>query len=388
MKRIARVPAVLLTVISVLLLATCDLLVPVDWSDYVDVNLIATTPLAVATPPTWRADWDAPYILFESVPQAEIDAHALEAGLPDDAGPIHRLEILNLMPNGTFDAGTAPWYAVGPAGIITHDPAGFMDIDFDERENRVEFAISDLLDAALANEAETRPVYLFRTMMNSVTAAIRLEYYDGETVNGDEVAPDGWRFDTPLAGDWELFPDAFDPVDLSVPATVFAARTGAGVFSIGTRGDDPPVQTMAIDDFRVIRSDLPLGLRLAVPYIEPDRPELPRGGTYTFRVWARIDPTAGTANRIGARSLSATITTRVGERSFPIGASSWEVNEITDDWVEYVATFTGISFTRPVDTTEAPIEIVITPTNAGAELQDLDAGSLLISSPSLEWSPR
>lgn len=384
MKRIARVPALLLTVISIPLIATCNLLVPVDWSDYAGLNLIEATPLSITTPPTWTADWDAPYMLFEEV----ADPGAIGAAPPATLGPVYRLEILNLMPNGTFDAGTAPWYPVGPAGIITHDPAGFMDIDFDARENRVEFRIADLLDAALADAADTRPVYLFRTMMNSVTAAIRLEYYDGEMANGDEVAPVRWQFDTPLAGTWALFPDAFDQQDLSVPGTIFAARTEDGVFSIGTRSDNPPVQTMAIDDFRVIRPDLPLGLRLAVPYTEQDRPELPRGGTYTLRVWARTDPTAGTTNRIGARNLSATITTRVGETSFPIGASSWEIHEVTDDWVEYVSVFTGISFTRPVDTTAAPIEIVITPTNAGSELQDLDAGSLLISSPSLEWSPR
>lgn len=384
MKRKSSFPAFVAIVISVLFLATCDLFVTVDWSDYADVNLIAATPLAITTPPTWTPDWDAPYMLFEEV----ADPGAIGAAPPAALGPVYRLEILNLMPNGTFDADTSPWYAVGDPGIVDHDPAGFMDIEFDAREDRVEFLISDALDATNVDEDEILPLYLFKTRINSVTASFRMEYYDGQTVSGNEITPIRWQFETPFAGEWVLFPDEFELEAVSVPATFFAPRDPGGTFVIGTYSPFEAIQNIALDDFRLVRPDLPMALRLAVPYGDTGRPELSRGGTYTFRVWARTDPTAGTANRIGARNLSVTITNRVGEQTFPVGTSSWTVHEITNDWVEYEATVSGITFPVPADGTTPVIEVVITPTNAGAELIDLDAGSLLLSTPSLEWAPR
>ena len=119
MKPLARV---LVPVAIAVLLASCE---PLGgyFDDYYDaagdpINLIENRGFGITD---WVPDQSAPFMAFAVVGTAEgIDTTGLPAGF---SGDICRLEILNLLPNGDFEAtplGTAPagWVSSGTATTV------------------------------------------------------------------------------------------------------------------------------------------------------------------------------------------------------------------------------------------------------------------------------
>ena len=413
------VPALTATVlvlcVLLLLLASCT--DPVDWSDYSGVNLIAERNFdavdAASNEPLWYfADGltgnagtaaDPDFVTFE-----EVDS-GVYGTLPAGAtGPVYRYEIVNLLANGDFESTAAPaapagWVSSGLTAAATDatEPItgnNSLSLDFELPTNRYSIDLSTYLaggfpaDVLFAFHIDFRmPVSTFgMDLDNTTTGSVQGQWQ----INRGDPISEAVVYRYPGAG--LLLPASFNRTNSFMLDPDYPTRT---FFSFGGLTLISQERTEGLfDSFRIVRADQGHYLRLSVPFtdnLDPTRPELKGGGTYTITVWAKPDPTAGTGNRIAARLFSAGLDTSTGNPAYTLAKTTTVYTdgptnlEALADWQQLSFAVSGRLVDTGTATTEDEVlfDVVFEIGHYVDGSEYSDAGSVLLTDPSLEWSP-
>jgi hypothetical protein len=173
-----------------------------------------------------------------------------------------------------------------------------------------------------------------------------------------------------------------------------------------TRSD---VQNAYVDNFRMVRTDvfprveLRLADQLTFP-VEGSGGALTyslQSGKYRFSVWVHDDPTAGVSpDRYASRAVVLTITggDLGGSTSSVAGTSTttavitrdpttgWPGADATTGWAQLFVETGSIQVAQPADPLSPVMVVTIAPTDWSSDAgKRYDAGSLLVSAPSLEF---
>ena len=339
------------------------------FEEYRGVNLIEGTGFDAGE---WTADRSESYYMnFEAVTAADAGG---TTGLPDGAA-VYRLEVPNLMPDGDFEstsAGPLPtptgWSATGGTNQIVSPGIYGQSLEYNITETQmVDFTLSNLADGFIANK-----YYLIRFVLEASSAVF--DYHNGvASLNAPWI----------LAGlsGITAFPTANDDPEI-------LAISSGGTFSINTPGTGSSVQGGQLDNFRIIRTDIPYGLRLQVPSIQEGRPEL-IPGTYRFSVYIKQEDSASVTPAVKNRFRSAGVTLQIkgphdSVSDFTV-ATAFHPDDEDADWTSWQLISTDIEDLYP-SAKEEPnnaVTLSIYPT----DVYDLDIGSVLIAAPSLEFIP-
>ncbi len=365
------------------------------FDEYTGVNLIENRGFdyEIDDPQAgWLLDHGGPYTIFEQVSDQVATMVDVPEGVASDT-PIYRLEIKNLVPNGDFeDEGfSAPiaggstengWTLTGSGttSINTTDPISgdqSMDIELTANTGVLSYDLGDTSDG------------LTDGLIDGALYAVRFEFYPTEEL------PYGFYFvqssvvQGQIEHNWESqVPDAEVvmrfPYDFDFTSTV-AAYDGTNEFRVTKK-----VQSLTVDNVRVVRTDIDQSLQIDLPYVDPDRRNqlALESGTYTFSVYVRRDPTVGDVsvaenrNRFDANAVTIGISSDRHTHRKKILPSDSEGG--WGDWtrIEY-SEFLQTPLEAEDD--DIVIELSISPTDEISTGQK-DAGSILIAAPSLEFS--
>ena len=188
-------------------------------------------------------------------------------------------------------------------------------------------------------------------------------------------------------------PDVFTILEQSGPEfTVNGDAGSVHYFSFGTMDDPFEVseyivpQKAYIDNFRIVRTDIPPRLSLS-PNIEDTLHPL-LSGSYRFSVWVKTDPEAGRNNRYHAAAITLRITGGGGTAGWIEKTVIYSAIE-TDwsDWTRLTVDTDNIQI--PVSSTEPAMTVSVAPTDYTSQgvLSNIDAGSILVTGPHLELFP-
>lgn len=410
----------LLAVLVLILFTSCPS--PVDWSIYEGVNLIAArgfgdddgdtgAPWAPAPGLTTAGGGEVDFVRFERVTDVTPPADAPEGT------QVWRYEVVNLFKNGDFeDGGLAGWSSEGSpsaanATITTASPISggrSLSLNFFDK---TAFLWTDLQTQLIGGFPEAAD-FAWHIDFKMPTENFGVELNDGSNPESTASVLASWSIDrgAPDAAMVFSFPGAesdnparFAGGNALLRDPAVPARTR---FSIG--GLNAEVQGRVeglFDNLRVVRSNQNHYLRLPVPLAEAGRPEIVAGGTYTFSVYVRRDPTAGgltttpaatlQANRFAARHFAVGIDSVAGDRSITRNVSTQrrhlepEVNVQSDTWHRMDFEFAGHGVVVPYNAQPEDVifDVVIEIGNYSGGSDYRDAGSLLLAAPQLTWSP-
>ena len=325
---------------------------PYDFSEYKGTNLIAGQGLAGGD---WEPDREAPYITYEQVTDTDPGWPGSPPG--GDGEAVYRLELQNLFPDGDFEAATvgdrpADWDetpGVTTAEVI--DNAASIDgqslsLAFDSGEavfSDLEAALGDTGDAFVENAS-----YRFLFEFTTGGSAIGAELNDG---GGQSKTDYSWTISRPSGADDTTLLRFPNDVGFA-PNNVIQPDGRYNFVSFGGNSADASVgfSDVVVDNFRIVRDDIPLFLRLGVPKSASGRPDIVGGGTYTFRIYVRDDPTthdttAGGGNRFRAGALSVALNPQPGEPT----AGAFATEPRTSDWSDWTELeFTPSAATVPM----------------------------------------
>jgi len=411
---ISAAPAVVaLAVATALTLTGCPS--GVDWSDYEGTNLIAARPfgatddagdalwyfadglLAGTTDPVSGETAAIDYVVFE-----EVDS-AVYGSLPADAvGPVYRLEVRNLLPNGDFENGTldtgaswveadintdAPVY-VSNAALAGTAIAGSHSLSLDFGSSDVYYALD--LSSALLDGFPADATYAFRYLVNSNRESFSMEQNNasgpGDASNSDtnnrfrisiSSILTNQTLEVPIAG-------SADEAPTITPRNEILADPSFPYFSFGGYFTQGASVGGTIDNIRIVRSDKNYFLRLPVPFGDADRPNLNANGSYTVSVWIKEDTGS---NRFVpshiALGLDSVPDGTGGETALPVA-----VPDDVSSWQELSASFNGFPFDTVGTATDTVIlEVLIEIGHSVGGANYIQPGSLLMTDPFLEWSP-
>lgn len=368
--RLIGVHVILMTISIMFLSCEQD---PTILTEYEGVNLIANKGF---DDPDWTPDQDWPqpavpiYMTYE-----EVSSVTLPDGVTGAA--VFRLEIKNLVDDGEFEdnpvgteielAPLSPWSTTGTAvaDVSGVDVEGGNSLFFNIPGNTdiMEYGLSALADGYPDNSnyilrfqflpTERKGYWFYFPLYSIATPEINLRIAE---VN-----------DIPLIV--KNFPDDFE-----ISTSEFTSIADTDQFSItGT------VQSGYIDHFRIVRTDIPLRLRIILAWADGNNPEgLPLvSGWYKFSFWARSDPDAlTTSNRFASGNVSIGIENALSafpETGSPLSMNGWErINKVT-----------FVQIDEPADPSERVLELSLSPTDV-KYANSRDAGSILITAPSLE----
>ncbi len=383
---------------------------PVDWSDFRGVNLIEGRQFG-AVDGSDESVWDAGTQEFVRFEPAEAAATPpLPAEMASDAS-VYRLELLNLIPNGDFedaavadgaDGALTHWQETGNSGaeIITAadfnasleaggvDLAAFhgerlLSLNFEDRFARFYIDLSDT--GAFEANAQFAVFIDFRT--GGANFPLSLNHTNGTTDEQNQLQIN--RGEPADAVTSYRFP-GLEGEDRAALArnTLTVGDIDASELSFGgsTAVTEQRIQLLA-DNIRLVRSDLEHGLTLVVPQgndpLQPDRPNLVSGGTYTFSVWIGRDETVGGNNRFDPEFIRIAVLaedTGNGETNFEPARQTRtfpRADSIAWSNVEY-------SFPGP---SSPNFELTLSLLFGGGDPGTLFPGSILIAEPRLEYSP-
>ncbi len=399
----------------------------VDWSDYEGVDLVSTRSRDASLwyfAPGLDTDTDATatvdYVEFEEVSSAVYGT--LPAGV---AGPVYRLEVVNLFQDGTFEesdvadgadhltlgGGNAIGWREGDIDgggdlanttIVETDSIAGQSISLRFDNDSVYYAVN--LSTALLDGFPTSSLYAFHLDFRSSSQEFGIELHDNTSSGSDQITQlisrNSPGDETTVyaypgsAGENADIVDAADPSDNSI-----TPESGFSYFSFG--GFDVTARETiraTIDNIRFVRADQNHHARLPVPITEAGRPDLSSGGSYTVTVWVRNDPTAEGAsapNRTPARFMSAGIDPRIADSTSVTssrgvsGTTRFYVGGLTD-WQQFNATVnaSAVAFSASiVDGDEIALDLVLEIGHSIAGSQFRDAGSVLVTGIAMEWSP-
>lgn len=347
---------------AVIALSSCEQ-DPTILTEYEGVNLIANKGF---DSPDWVPDQGSTYMLFEEATGFDPPADAAGAA-------VYRLEIKNLVTDGEFEenivggASADAWTATGAPGAAA-EVAQIPDFE----GNCLSFAVTQPTDTV---EFDLTTISDYREYSGYIIR-FGLKVYDEKQYwfyfpSYDSVTfQENLRTITieDLSRRYE-FPD-----DFALTTSGYTSTPGPDTFYMTQQ-----VQSGYIDNFRVIRSDIPLRLRITLPWADAERPEnLPLvSGWYKFSVYVKSDPAAaGTPNSFASGDV--TIGVENSTAVFPEIDSSVSLS----DWTQ-VSTVLFVQINTPANTAEHVLELSVSPTDL-KYANSRDSGSLLITAPSLE----
>lgn len=422
-KRVAAA-AILFPLALVLILTGCP---DTDrFADLVGVNLIEPHPFGDgAGTSEWLVDTvaDNPafsYLAFEEASVAAAAAAGTD-GLPAaGSSAVYRLELLNLFPNGDFEAtpeGDTPdgWTldaltAAVASASSSSIPVSIGDPDAEPIEGLSMFYKVDsasLISFDFQNSDPTlslsdgfisNALYVIRADFRFAKGNIFiLEYSDG-SIGGIKRT---WEVRPLLGSETGIFSFPGDfIIDDGILDSEITADSTATSFSINSLVSGE-IHGSVIDNIRVVRSDPTHRLRFKVPYREAGRPDLVDGGTYRFSIYVHEDPThhhgeasLAVSNRfiaaavtIGLNTVSADGTFAGAEQAFEVFSEA-SAGEWSSSWTLISHDF-PVQFEKPAAGNEDAfvLELTVCPANLSGGFHSIDSGSLLISSPFLEYIP-
>ena len=354
----------------------------VDYSEYDGVDLIEGSGFDSGD---WIADGNTYYVLFEAV-SATV---ATNVGLPDgyaagDPGTaIYRLEVLNLIPDGDFEDPTVTLLGATPAGwSVTGAPIAAIT-DLGNVNGNRELHIDATSQEAVIFDFTHATAGSADGLVAGAFYQLRFDFIPAETVD--------YQFNFDNGGLIKEFPiwesSVTDitiiyrfPFDFETVTAEFATTTAQNDFLVTDQS-----QELHIDDFRLVRTDTPLSLRIQLPYSDTGRLDLIEGW-YTFSVYVRDDPTVdddlypNVYNRFAAQ----TVTVGIEE-----GLQLFDDSEAGVDWSGW--TLLSFEIFKQIDPPDDPSEIVLELSITSADIvtaNKLDSGSILITAPRLEFSPQ
>jgi len=412
-------------------LSTCTLPTDPDYSAYTGTNLIPNgqfdNGLWVAddgdsSPATDPALGTDPYLTFQAVTFGSAnypDDATLRSGLSGSQA-IYRLETRNLLVGGDFEGGGNPFSVNSP---ITESGTSFYtnptDGNFDQRGNWARLAVATIATSGIDIQSDLTPTTFTTAYNYTINFRCRLPdaylYYFGfdsessttgtagrttvTTIDYDNNAKLKYRFPftTPVNSRESLLIPTGGKRYFRINPLIMPSGTTARQF-LGT-----------MDDIQIIRADLDTAIRYNINWAESGRPNLQRGGTYTFKVFVRRDRTPATSgyttpaggipvnNRFAADFLSVSIhentsaTNSHGQTvvfSRELGTDSTWNNagsaDAWENWTEVSASFTNLL--NYSSSSNPALQIAVSATNfSSASLRS--AGSVLISNPRLYWKP-
>ena len=255
----------------------------------------------------------------------------------------------------------AGWRATGGATVeVSNEPVGSgksLFFDIPDLTATVEFDLTTLLDW------QTPPPYsnyILRFNLKPVEAKSFYFYFPTDELRTAEV-----RDATAIYN----FPD-----DFAITTSEFTSAGATDAFYVTGQ-----VQSGHIDDFRVVRTDIPLRLRINLPWADSERPGgLPLvSGWYEFTVWVRSDPDAvSTENRFAGGDVTIGIENQMAV--FPDTDSPLDMN----GWAE-ISMVTFVQIDAPDDPAEHVLELSVSPADI-KYANSRDSGSILVTFPGLK----
>jgi len=375
-----------------LLMSACEPVNP--YPEYVGINILESRGVTAATGGAGYLDGSLPGFAFDYIELTELGAaeYGTSVGLPAGA-PVFRLEVLNLLPDGDFEASTvganpdgAPWVQNGTPTLFEVNDDVVGGVPGFGTNNYLEFDVAPLntgaldLDAHLADGLVGSGVYhiQFEIVRNTPTSILTLDYGEGTTsyLEDDSLS---WTFETPSEEQTDTpvrrFPTRGDEV-FNGPGTFYASAAGTGSLYVGSPEEVFAASAGYVDNIRIGRLDILPHWALPLPAVATDGLELVPG-TYRFRVWVKsevdtqITPEPDGWNRFRAGQI--TIGANNVFTTYRQGDFGWDSNT----WAELTYEFT----LTPQEITQTPaLTIQITPSS----LDTPAVGSILISEPVLE----
>jgi hypothetical protein len=318
-------------------------------------------------------------------------AFAGTSGLPDETAAIYRLENKNLMPDGDFEASTAgaapnPAYWA-PTGTGTHEirnsghPLNNNAMFFQETTtDYMTFDLDNLIDTALIYSS-----YVIRFSLSGDSTGDYQFRIDDAGVGTDFIQ---YIPSIAVSSQAYNFPEDFD----TVPQTEFSINSDTQVFRINSElPGNLFSQTGYIDDVRVVKSDQMQHLQRLLPYTDTGRVDSLEliSGWYRFSIWVKADPGAGSNNRFSSDAATLTISALdndgIGGSSKSLCFSASDYSSFTNWTKIYIDT--ELQIDAPASSDDNVIQLFICPCCSIGGARGADTGSILISSPSLEYSP-
>lgn len=350
------------------------------FSGYAGKNLISHTTLS-----TWSTSHDAPYMGYESVSAAI----AGTTGLPDSSAQIYRIENKNLFPDGDFEASTAG-VAPGSAGwsitagtylvraeTFPHPLNGnalYFDLDANEY---ISFDLNQLLDSAAIYNS-----YVIRfSISGSSTSDMTFVIEDASTTNITTYSSS-----IPAANTAYSFPEDFS----TIPQTEFIIHSDDTEFFRINSSTSTLLPEGYIDNIRVVKSDQKQSLSVLLPFTDEDRIDSLElvSGWYRFSIYVKADPGAGTSNRFDSSAVTLTIEAIDDDN---LAGSSYSESFRAEDYSSF-STWTqvyidaNLQIDEPAAADGNVIRLTFCPSCSLGAALGFDAGSILISNPSLQYS--
>ncbi len=319
-----------------------------------------------------------------------------DSGETYNGAPAYRLRTVNLFPNGDFEdvtkAGThADWlnsdatytsYSVATTDVIQGSYS--LTCRISNQSALIYFPLDSLADAF----PEKIP-YTFRFSLayldNKSNAAFEI---NGSTVLSDVQKTLSLANPSGAADTTFTYPDDF--TDSPFDNTTFRNDAATPLyFYLNTLSvtDARGPQSVSLDKIRFLRSDLGYKIRLKLFRTAAGRLEL-LSGTYRLSVYVKQDPNAGASNVFPASRISLGINRTydsVTKTFLDDGSKGIAATSDWSGWTQVSATFKNVQ----VDTYGSAypcLELTISATDSAGDATR-DVGSILISSPSLEFLP-
>ncbi|MGA2977031.1 MAG: hypothetical protein ABSF77_17120 [Spirochaetia bacterium] len=383
-----------LCVFAALLLAGCAPATD-PFASYRGVNLIAGISLS-----KWAADQGAAYMTFEPV-----SAAAPSGGSTD----VYRLEIRDLVPDGDFEQsavglGANGWTAINGGGLpdtlevidgaAAHAISGHtMHFSTNQVADLISFDLRGATwgarDGFLAN-ATYNLLFEYRT-----DAPLVFEYHTRTSLPDSQICT--WRVGGGASG--ATSDPSFDNLN-EFPGALYAGQSEIAVDGESNAlcafgSIDPTLgqpQEAYIDNFRVVRTDIPCRARLLL-HRQGDTSQPLLAGQYTFSVYVRSDPDVGTIpDRFASSSVSLGMLRRTPVSTDTVVTSGWQqAFQNGQDGLDF-SSWTKLSIPLEAEETDpgnsaTTLELSVGPTDDTHGAEGKDCGSILISSPSLELVP-
>lgn len=404
---------VVLSAVATVILTSCPF-EPVDWSDYEGVNLIASQQFDVEGELRWRitegltasTGGDTDFVQFENVTE--------DPGIPplppplDSDTPVFRLETVNLMRNGDFEASQvffeSQWddvfattpddpanASVQPALVTTDAISGSqsLQLNFLQPASRLTTDLADPATGLLGGFLQDRLFVFHIDFFSRGTSFAMSLHNDTEDPDEAHAISSPWIIVRGERSELEVvsFPGdgAVNPAGENA-VSAFIREGDRTLLSFGGPIVDAQRSMNAtVDNLRILRGDHGGHfVTVPLPHRHPGRPDLRRGGTYEVRVYVAPDPAA----HYHPRFFSAGVRMRTVTGQETTLAKEQMVRDI-DGWTELVFRFSGESL--GVTSRTADEELVLSVLfEVGASHRGpnfIESGSLLLSSPSLQWTP-
>ncbi len=388
----------------VLLSASCSL--NTDYfSEYNNVNLLKNWdfPTTSAGTPVWALATTTDYMTWSD----------LGAGTgPTSTSHGYQLEIKNLIPNGDFTASTAGQTLIGnPASAWSVSGSGSATVLASGTQVSTQNASTITLTAPSVQWTSQKSTDTLSLNLNSALGTSSLTGHPPLWTTGQYVlqmdfidlftsTPCQLNFvpTTGSAVSW-TYPNSSQTNSFQVQHLYLINSSGPNGSQIGNAfsysgANDALIfsytsgtQDLVFSSLRLVRSDVPLNVTTSLPSLTSGSLQL-IPGTYQFSVWVKDDPQAGSNNHFVATGLTITLTaaTQPGnngtfETYFPRPSAGWPTwTQLTlplgtVDFVDYDSQHTG----------SPALTISLSPTNIYNDSQTLDAGSLYVASPTLQF---